>query len=86
MADFDSPLPFTDDETWWHVYRSGLPETDFERGAHYAALALHAAKRQEDAALIACILADIVNGGEMTALEAGFFVAIASAARAGAMN
>ncbi len=83
-------LPFVqvteDGPRFWCVEPTGHDQTDFSIGETFGLLALAVAKEGASPISLALILADIVEGGKITGLEAGFLATVASAARSGSMQ
>jgi hypothetical protein len=71
---------------FWSVEDTGHQDTDVERGAFFAKLALDVARKFDVPELIGFVLRDMIAGGKCSPLEIGFISAVASAARAGSMN
>lgn len=87
IADMDF-IPFDTLASWQdaEAFRTGDADTDANSGVILADIALKLAKQDESAMPLAQILADIVSGGELGPLEAGFLTRVATVARLGSMD
>jgi hypothetical protein len=71
---------------FWSVENCGHQDTDVERGAFFATLAIDVARKYDVPELIGFVIGDMIRAGKYSPLEVGFLSVVASAARAGSMN
>ena len=73
--------------SFWSAESTGIDnDTDICIGEYYARIAIAMAHRIDAPEIIALVFRDMVLGGKIGAIEAGFIGIVASAARAGSLN
>jgi hypothetical protein len=71
---------------YWAVTPNGHYETDLKLGEFFGVFLLGMARHWQRPELIGFVLADMVRGGRLGALEIGFLSVVCSAANVGVLN